>query len=861
MTAPTYTYEGAGTRWAEDDAMHEDFANVSRINNDHNNEQLDRLMADSDALEGPYTQTYFEGDVGDAYKLVIVDLDDPDTVWDLSRFMAQARNTSWWAELGPPPVHGGMWVNNTKKALRWFDRETGEVYMYFAGANGNNILRNGPHTLRFLDGKIYVGHDTSTGLCVVDLLRDRCDRYDASYHRRYKGNVSERNDTNGWQNLEATLVLGNDDVYCVDAIRDRFGRVDEFGRPLQWWAVACDDGANGVVSAYNARDNAIYSSGNVERWRSVALSPTTGNLYAGEISSTESVVDFGPTWSIDADSFAFSRLFAHTISAPEILDGDPKHIAILPGRSAAVEGGDVLVVATTNIEPGLSLLHTDPLTPTIGGAVHITADYNSPYMKGNAALSLPFEGDGVDVSHQANTLTATGAGVTYAAAVIGLGATFDGVDYIGASGLSGLDVATDGDFTVALWVKSTSSSNPASFEQILDAEDSTATGAVAVYFNSTGYMTFAVTDDGSVVDTVTPSVDLYDGLWHHIVGVRRSGTMYLYVDGVEVGSSAATTVAVSMDEAYIGADSAGNWQLNGSVDDVSFSVDAAWTIEEVRWNYQRGLRAQSSSAGNADQALTTSDMDDVTVDQRSGLIIATNGTEFSIWDEFGGMVAEQAPLTGTGKGGAIRLMPGAAIHYLRGDSADIGPVQPASRLADRRHKPRKLWRIPDRPGFTVSVELDGSGDFYRIQDAVDYCSEGDTIYVGPGQHDNPFDVNKDNMTVRGSGRGTVITNYLSSLADHAVNPLVGWSGITIRDMAAETEFGEGTNYAPFIFHASNCMGVNLWVLQSDQDGIQINAPICILMGCYVEDADDNCVEVPSLGDNSIIACLTLKISL
>ena len=41
------------------------------------------------------------------------------------------------------------------------------------------------------------------------------------------------------------------------------------------------------------------------------------------------------------------------------------------------------------------------------------------------------------------------------------------------------------------------------------------------------------------------------------------------------------------------------------------------------------------------------------------------------------------------------------------------------------------------PGFVVAgtwrVELDGSGDFTVIQDAVDAAAPGDTILVGPGR--------------------------------------------------------------------------------------------------------------------------------
>ena len=65
-------------------------------------------------------------------------------------------------------------------------------------------------------------------------------------------------------------------------------------------------------------------------------------------------------------------------------------------------------------------------------------------------------------------------------------------------------------------------------------------------------------------------------------------------------------------------------------------------------------------------------------------------------------------------------------------------------------------------GATWRVELDGTGDFESIQDAVDAAEPGDTILVGPGRFDeyrltpiNNFSaviyVYKSGLTVRGSG--------------------------------------------------------------------------------------------------------------
>ena len=270
MTANTYTYEGPGTRWAEEDPTAEDYLNVSRINADHLHEALNTIM-DTDNPDTGFIKSYPEGveaaeNTTTTSGLIIVDLDDPDTIWDLDKFMQQARHTSWYDELGAPPVHGVMWIINSRGTFKWWDRETGATYMSFETNADDMISETTMNAMMFLDGKIYVAAD-SDGVRVVDLLRDTGYAFDTTGFSVYNGDVSERNDGSGITLLDPAIALANATVYDIDAVRDRFGRVDEFGRPVHWWAEASDDAANGRLSVYNARDNAIYDSSQTVRFR------------------------------------------------------------------------------------------------------------------------------------------------------------------------------------------------------------------------------------------------------------------------------------------------------------------------------------------------------------------------------------------------------------------------------------------------------------------------------------------------------------------------------------------------------------------------------------------------------------------
>jgi hypothetical protein len=96
-------------------------------------------------------------------------------------------------------------------------------------------------------------------------------------------------------------------------------------------------------------------------------------------------------------------------------------------------------------------------------------------------------------------------------------------------------------------------------------------------------------------------------------------------------------------------------------------------------------------------------------------------------------------------------------------------------------------------GAIWRVELDGSGDFTSIQDAVDAAEPGDTILVGPGRFDefrltpiNNFSaviyVYKSGLTVQGAGVDETIIG--TGLVDWYRRPVIGHSSIssfTLRD--------------------------------------------------------------------------------
>jgi hypothetical protein len=136
-------------------------------------------------------------------------------------------------------------------------------------------------------------------------------------------------------------------------------------------------------------------------------------------------------------------------------------------------------------------------------------------------------------------------------AQIGKGLDFDGTgDYIDVGNDTSLQVT---EVTIEAWVK------PAAISQYYGIAgklyDGVAAGdykGFALVRHDTNRYRF-YTANGGPVETTTESNSTYtDTNWHHIVGVRRSGTNYLYVDGVEQTATGTVAIADSGGYAFIG---------------------------------------------------------------------------------------------------------------------------------------------------------------------------------------------------------------------------------------------------------------------------------------------------------------------
>jgi len=176
----------------------------------------------------------------------------------------------------------------------------------------------------------------------------------------------------------------------------------------------------------------------------------------------------------------------------------------------------------------------------MGNSISITTDETKadPYAWKNV-LGLPLVGSSADVSNQINSGSTTKAVTANGNAAASSDKSnfydgsfeFDGTDDrltldIGAGGLG------SGDFTIEFWSNSDTTSGQRGQFQLSPTSGgllSSATNALGVYQNGTGFYRMYV-DNGGSADSTAPNDS---NKWNHFAVVRSGSTQKMYVNGIE----------------------------------------------------------------------------------------------------------------------------------------------------------------------------------------------------------------------------------------------------------------------------------------------------------------------------------------
>jgi hypothetical protein len=585
-----------------------------------------------------------------AFRIILVDLNDPATMWDVQAFLARARFTSWYQELGAPPMRGAMFITNAKTSLVWWNLDTDAQYIKFdTGGSSNddsNMLyfsaSSPPASLVFLDGKIFYGGTNGGGAWIIDFLRDESIGWFASGQRRYEGNIEERNDGKGNDSTYTSIQIPNGTVNDVAAARDTT-LSDEFDRPYHWWS----GGTAGGGCIYNPHNDSIYDWHDSSRqsthqflmndkWLFQRNQTTYQGMnwiqMSGVTADQPTVITHFNPWNSADNSNNGSASFPWTVSAT------------INGIAGNSDASHVFVASTE----GLCRI-TFPTEDNIFGWTWATSAYQTPYMRGSTRIAAYPLNDVNDRSGSGHTLTNNNS-TTFTSGVFGNTATFNGTNqYLSRTGDSGFNITgTAGDtFTVSFYYKSTSATNPGSNTYLMAIERAAGTESLEFYFTTAGKVVM-YGYDGAGSGTITSAQDTYDAEWHHVVGAIafgprpgpwKGGThdaygwMRLWIDGVYAGGvNWGNTNSFGTDAIYIGTNEDATVFFPGQIAQLSFNhgtyYNAVWSENEIKAEYQRMVRG----LGGATATLANTDVKSVQADPTGLAAVTTAANQTEIWD-------------------------------------------------------------------------------------------------------------------------------------------------------------------------------------------------------------------------------------
>lgn len=209
----------------------------------------------------------------------------------------------------------------------------------------------------------------------------------------------------------------------------------------------------------------------------------------------------------------------------------------------------------------------------------IVGSYSSggdPYAA-NVKAALLLDGNATDT--KGHTFTDTGVTYTSSPAKFGQSATLNGTNYgiYHSLGHNDFLIGTS-EFTLDCWIYPTSfATRERGIFQNGNSASSAGNSGVGLAYNVSGTSTSNVflVRDGNFVDIPSATISL--NTWAHIALVRRSGNLYVYVDGVQKYTEANTTNYSIENFLRFGGYYSSLYTMVGNIDDCRLTMAARWS--------------------------------------------------------------------------------------------------------------------------------------------------------------------------------------------------------------------------------------------------------------------------------------------
>jgi len=758
---------------------------------------------------------------------------------------AELNNALWRVEQILVPTMGTIEIA-AGDSLVVRDLTTWEPAIIFAPGVDNIIQDATPGLtgVAYQDRRIWVSGTGGADLTMIDLWADAAYKWDTSGFYVYQGDLSERNDGNGWLLMNASPAIVNNTVNAVAVARSPFSGMagmDAEGRQRAYWSVGTDVG---ISKARRDQYGMLYidDSAVTTDVDFLTILPAGDMIFGSDGGFRDLLYWLEETTSTTGDGNMWDEIWANNGTGSELLNwGDAvvfSDFAALPGRSAM---GNNSWRGMLGSDVGVYLIDAKARDNENGSKQEITSTYRTPGLLGSVAVAFAGESS-ADPTGQ-HPWTNNGA-VTFVSNTDGPGGSYG--NFVAASSQS-LTIPDHADFTFTdaftaqLWIYRDLDSGSA--EGLFSHSDNGDANDRAFLINITvaDLIEVTLTTAGPAhVASVGPAIAT--GQWHFVVATYDGATLRLYLNGDEVDSDAQTGDMIDSLEplclaAYTNAGTPAFF-FDGRI----WGASATPTVASPEWikvQYQQGLaNMQSPFRGVLPEAAVVR----VDAEPISGRFAILGATVASVWDEYAALL-DTFHCTGCGTLAdvAIPVVPGCdSVSVVFGGATGMRAVTPNVRLVDMAMWEFPTWSENWVGNGPVVADSSGWGHTWKVQDAIDMATNVGlrNVDVLKGTYNDPVTDVYTNMRLTGIG-WPLVTNA-SSTGNEAMLVATGDS-VTIDGFWLYTApGGGGGGKSTFDVSAGADYGVlrNVQVLDSDAAGIEgQDGDFWLFEDCVVLDSD------------------------
>ena len=429
-----------------------------------------------------------------------------------------------------------MWMQFTCTASTWL----GYLNLTSSGVNITSIYA--------LNGRVYLGADTSAngGLLEINFADDSGGKRHSGLHKNFIEPISSRNSSVAVGANNSSGYIVDSGVNDVSATIVEGSEIGALGLPIPTVAVA----TNGGASVIHGGSGAVYNISSSSTHNDFHKIFFTDDNRVGVGFESNSTYDIASYVGLHAIPYANNTGVSSSAGWSELYNPNGYGGLVTATAAAAHTNSAVNAVVPTSEKGlaigypvGLAIVKRNAAKNTEGMVANIASDYTTGYQIGAAKGTWLTGGDATTTGRYdrsvGNIDLAEIGTVSHAAAETDAEVTkyynFNNSNYFTQAYNSNLNFGT-GDLSVMFWFKGAATASTEMF--VSRATHATAGHRWWMFLDASQQIQFYL-GDGSA--TGITSTAIASANWNQAVVMRKSGKMYIYVNGKSVATPVANT--------------------------------------------------------------------------------------------------------------------------------------------------------------------------------------------------------------------------------------------------------------------------------------------------------------------------------